>query len=82
MCVRLPVPQWLAWFQVKFTPKVPARRKAAQAEAASNAPSSSDAVENEAFKDLIKAVQTNYLTLLKVNTCTVQSSEGIEQRCV
>lgn len=42
--------------QVKFAPKIPVRRKAAQASEAENAASVSGAAENEAFKDLIKAV--------------------------
>ena len=41
--------------QPKFTPKVPARRRAAEASDAAE-PSTSNAPENEAFKDLIKAV--------------------------
>lgn len=54
---------WLMALQVKFVPKVPARRKAAQAAAAGDAPSSSNAEENDAFKDLIKAVQSHSLVM-------------------
>ncbi|DBA79038.1 TPA: hypothetical protein ACH3X1_008900 [Trebouxia sp. C0004] len=41
----------------KFTPKVPARRRAAEASDAAE-PSTSNAPENEAFKDLIKAAKS------------------------
>ena len=41
--------------QPKFTPRVSARRRAADTDEAG--PSTSGAPENEAFKDLIKAVK-------------------------
>ncbi|KAA6423012.1 MAG: DNA binding [Trebouxia sp. A1-2] len=52
-----PVPGGRGGRKPKFTPKVPARRRAAEASDAAE-PSTSNAPENEAFKDLIKAAKS------------------------
>ncbi|DBB12865.1 hypothetical protein WJX82_003855 [Trebouxia sp. C0006] len=52
-----PVPGGRGGRKPKFTPKVPARRRAAEASDAAE-PSTSSAPENEAFKDLIKAAKS------------------------